>query len=341
MRPSAIQEELSFARETGTPVVIAGDQGVGKSSIVEQYAHNSGMDILLSHPVTWDPTDSKGLPVPDLANGVGRWLPYGDLLAAVTATAPTLWFLDDLGQAPGAVQASLMQIFLARRIGEHRISDLVQIIGATNRAKDRAGVGMPLSPLKGRVRIFQYDTSFDDWAKWAASNSVPPEIIGYLHFRPEHLHSCTPINDWQQDGATPRGWYRAGLRLKRGVPVAREIEVMAGDIGMAISTEFAAYMRVYRELPDLGEIEKSPEKAKVPEDLSAQYAVACALAHRATTATIGKHETYLNRIKEGAKTQREFRLLYWRQAVARDRGLVTTSEFHGFASDFKDVTLGA
>ena len=340
MRPSAIQDELRFASQTGTPVVIAGDQGVGKSSIVEQYAAAAGMDFLLSHPVTWDVTDVKGLPVPDLENNVGRWLPYSDLLAAIKATKPTVWLIDDLGQAAGAIQASLMQIFLAGRIGEHRISSTIQLIGATNRVKDRAGVGMPLEPLKGRARLLQYDISLDDWSKWAASNGVPPEILGFLHFRPDMLHNCQHINDWQQSGSTPRGWHRAGLRMKQGVTPANEIEVLAGDVGAPIATEFAAYMRVYRELPDLSVVESSPDKAPVPTDISARYAITCALASRATKPLLKKHDAYIRRIKNGKAEQREFRLLYWRQAVARDTNLGSTAEFQAFADDFQDVTLG-
>lgn len=129
---------LSAFMSASTPVLLTGAPGVGKSSIVEAAAKQNGFDLILSHPVVSDPTDAKGLPWPGKDGESATFLPFGDLAQALKATRPTVWFLDDLGQASPAVQASYMQLLLARRVNGHKLPDCVTFVAATNRRSDAA-----------------------------------------------------------------------------------------------------------------------------------------------------------------------------------------------------------
>ncbi|MFM0632676.1 P-loop NTPase family protein [Paraburkholderia xenovorans] len=117
--PAQLTELLSLYVPKRLPVLITGRPGIGKSDIVEQVAHATDHELLISHPVVEDPTDSKGLPFPAPDGLNAKFLPFGDLERAMKARRPLIWFLDDLGQASPAVQAAKMQLLLARRIGEH------------------------------------------------------------------------------------------------------------------------------------------------------------------------------------------------------------------------------
>jgi hypothetical protein len=88
------------------PILITGAPGIGKSDIVAQAAQAAGAALIISHPAVSDPTDFKGLPWPDASKDSARFLPFGEFHAALTATATTVWLLDDLGQASPAVQAA-------------------------------------------------------------------------------------------------------------------------------------------------------------------------------------------------------------------------------------------
>ncbi|MEK6295273.1 MAG: ATP-binding protein, partial [Paraburkholderia tropica] len=97
------------------PVIVSGRPGVGKSDIVEQVANELDHDLLISHPVVEDPTDSKGLPFAAADGQSARFLPFGDLERALQVRKrPLIWFLDDLGQAAPSVQAAKMHLQLAR-----------------------------------------------------------------------------------------------------------------------------------------------------------------------------------------------------------------------------------
>jgi len=104
MRASQLTSFLAAAIPARLPVLITGAPGVGKSQIVEQAAASAGADLILSHPAVADPTDAKGLPWIAKDGESATFLPFGELARAIRAEHPTVWFLDDLGQAPAAVQ---------------------------------------------------------------------------------------------------------------------------------------------------------------------------------------------------------------------------------------------
>lgn len=72
------------------------------------------------------------------------------------------------------------------------------------------------------------------------------------------------------------------------------------------------------ELPDVDTILMNPRGAPVPEDASAQYAVASALAHCACDTNFDRICAYLDRLPT------EFRVLCVRDATLRDPSLRTT-----------------
>src|SRR5258706_16400244 len=113
MKPRQLLAFLAKTIREGLAVLIQGAPGVGKSDIVAQAAIAADAELILSHPAVSDPTDVKGLPW--VVKGKADFLPFGELERAINATERTVWFLDDLGQATAAVQASYMQLLLARR----------------------------------------------------------------------------------------------------------------------------------------------------------------------------------------------------------------------------------
>jgi len=148
--PSQLTTLLTGYFSIREPVLVTGAPGIGKSDIIAQAATANGMGLLISHPVTADPTDAKGLPWPVQGSDHATFLPFGDLYQAINATSPMVWFLDDLGQASPAVQAAFMQLLLARRVNGHALPECVTFAAATNRRIDRAGVSGILEPVKSR-----------------------------------------------------------------------------------------------------------------------------------------------------------------------------------------------
>lgn len=280
------------------PVLLVGAPGVGKSSIFEQAAAEEGWDVLLSHPVVEEPTDAKGMPWIDPEAGVARFFPFDILHKAMTATKPTLWVLDDLGQANEQVQAAYMQLLLAREVAGKRISDFVTFAAATNRRGDKSGVRGILEAVKSRfAMILQLKVSHPEWEAWAYRNEIHPLVIQFLQFRPELLHVFEPSFEIQ-NYPSPRTWERVSDILKGMLPEEAHLLMLliAGSVGDAAGTEFAEFVKIYSEIPMPEKVLLLPEKAVVPKRLSVQYALAAALVSMVTEATFPALVKYAERM---------------------------------------------
>jgi hypothetical protein len=261
MKPSQLFDAVVFAIENNLPLLIPGAPGLGKTEIVKQACKKTDTDLIIAHPVVSDPTDFKGLPF--VVEGSAEFLPFGDLRKIMEAKTRTVFFLDDLGQAPPSVQAAAMQLLLAREINGKKISEHVIFMAATNRKEDKAGVVGILEPVKSRfAAIVVLEPNLDDWTVWAFKNEVPSEVISFLKFRPDLLSAFKPSSD-MKNSPSPRGWEFAAKILNAKAPSDIEFELLSGCIGEGAATEFKVYLQVYRELPKFEDIIKDPKKTPV------------------------------------------------------------------------------
>ncbi|GEP94489.1 AAA family ATPase [Chitinophaga cymbidii] len=295
MKPKDLSEYLQFAIRNNFPVLITGKPGIGKSDIATQAAIAAEAELIISHPVVSDPTDYKGLPFPT-KNGTADFLPYGELHQIITAQKKTVFFLDDLGQAPASVQAACMQLLLARQINGHQISDQVTFIAATNRREDKAAVSGLLEPVKSRfAAIVELEVDTDDWVKWALAHHMPTELIAFVRFRPELLDNFEPTKEIR-NSPTPRTIAFVGKQITAGLPEKFEFEAFKGAAGEAFAIEYRAFLKLYRQLPSLEEIVLNPTGAPVPTEPGALFAISSALAHKMTDQNIDAICMYLDRL---------------------------------------------
>lgn len=316
MRPSIAVPTLARLIAARLPVLLTGAPGIGKSDVVEQAARSAGADVILSHPAVADPTDARGLPWIAQDATSATFLPFGDLARAMRADAPTVWFLDDLGQAPAAVQASYMQLLLAREVNGHKLPDCVSFVAATNRRADRAGVSGILEPVKSRfATIIELRPTLDDWCAWALrAGHVPAELIAFLRFRPELLSAFDPSPD-MTNSPSPRTWSNAARLLALDLPPAALSDALAGAVGSGAATEFLAFMGMFKQLPSIDAILIDPDAQPLPSSPSARYATCTALAMRATVAAFPRVARYAERLEQAGSG--DFAALLLRDVVRR------------------------
>lgn len=288
MNPKKLKETMVFAISHKLPILIKGAPGIGKSDIVEQACKEAGAKLIISHPVVSDPTDYKGLPFPSADKTHATFLPYGDMQKLIDATEETVFFLDDLGQAPMSVQAACMQLILARKINGFSISDKVTFIAATNRRQDKAGVTGILEPVKSRfAAIIELEVDDDDWVSWAMQNNMPDILITFIRFRPTMLSQFKPTAD-MINSPCPRTIAYVGKIIKSGCPESILHEMVAGATGDGFAAEFMAFLGMVNKLPRIEDIIAKPSEIEVPSEPALKYAISTALAMKATTANIDK-----------------------------------------------------
>jgi hypothetical protein len=334
MKPSVAIKFLATAIKNREPVLFIGEPGIGKTDIAYSAADLAAAHLLVGHPVVSDPTDFKG--IPGIVGDGAKFLPIGDLQRLIDATEPTVYFIDDLGQAPQAVQAAVMQLLLARRIGEHEVSEHVTFIAATNRHQDRAGVTGILEPVKSRFStIVKLDVDLDDWIQWALQNNMPTDLISFIRFRPNLLHDFKPTHELT-NSPCPRTVANVGRWINLG---ETSIEVIAGAAGEGFAAEFKAFSEVYKYMlarfnPDV--ILSNPHGTDAPDskDIALTYALCGALARRVETTTADNLFVYADKLPQ------EFQALLVKDTLTQKPQLAACRSYIDWASKNHNRNFG-
>lgn len=331
VKPSQLVKLLQAMIPLRLPIMITGAPGIGKTAIVKQACEMLECELIIAHPVVDDPIDYKGLPA--LIDGKANFIPLGNLRRLLEATVPTVFFMDDLGQAPMAVQASAMQLILARELNGQKISNFVTFLAATNRKEDKAGVAGILEPVKSRfVAIVELIVDLEEWIQWASYNGLNPELISFFKWRPGLLHNFKPQADII-NSPSPRTAEHTDKILKIGLPKDLEFAAFAGAAGGGFSGEFIAYLRTYRNLPDPKLALENPEKGKIPTDPMILYALSGAVSSLVEKKNIRNFVTLINRFPA------EFGVLAMQLAKLRNVKIVDTRAFIEWVQKNSDVLL--
>jgi len=195
MKPSKLYEALHALIGERVPLHIWGPCGVGKSQIVGQVAADLNYNFLDVRAVQLDPVDLRGLP--RIASDQTEWVPPKFL----PTTGKGILFLDELTSAPQMTQAGCYQLVLDRKLGEYVLPEGWVVIAAGNPASER-GVHFAMPrPLRNRFVHLELEADLDDWCKWAIKAGVRPEIIAFLRFKPELLHTADTTSSREQASA--------------------------------------------------------------------------------------------------------------------------------------------
>jgi len=326
MRASGFVKVAAAAIGARRPLLVKSDPGVGKSSLVAVASLISGADLLVSHPVVSDPTDAKGLPWIAANKSEATFLPFGDLAQALRAKRETVWFLDDFGQASPAVQASFMQLLLARRVNGHKLPDCVTFMAATNLRTAGMGVSGMLEPVKSRfASIVTLDAHIDDWVEWAGGAGINETLIAYLRFDAGMLHVFEASSD-MTNSPSPRTWANLSDVLSWGLTGSDEREAADGSVGEGAAGQFFAFREQVGHLPSVEKIMANPDSFDFhdtrPEVL---YALVTTLSIRATRQTFGAVCQFAERLE--AHGRGELSSLLMRDTFRRSPDLKATPEY--------------
>jgi hypothetical protein len=318
MKASVIYRALRALVAAKQPVFIWGGPGIGKSAIVRHLAADSALPLQDVRALLLDPVDLRGLPFLG-QDGRSKWatpefLPQG---------GSGILFLDELNAAPAMVQAGCYQLVLDRKLGEYTLPEGWAIIAAGNRDSDRAVTTRMPTPLRNRFVHLEFEVDLQDWSEWAIEAGIRPEVIAFLRFRQELLSA------FDRDAnafPSPRSWEFVSRILDATPDQSVEHELFSGAVGSGAATEFSAFLKTFRELPNIDAILLNPLKEPVPENAAAQYAVASALAHCATDTNFDRICTYLGRMPT------EFSVLCVRDASLRQPAVQHTPAFTKWAT---------
>lgn len=333
-------ESGSGPGELGT-LYVEGPPGIGKSGIVDKVARDMGVGCVDFRLLLRDPTDLRGIPVPDFEHSIARWLPPSELPGNGSGLPERgVLFFDDLPTAPPLVQASAYQIAIKpHQIGEYKLPEGWVIVGAGNRSADRALVHRMPTPLANRLIHLQLEVTLQDWTNWASAARVDPTVIGFLNspaastssghllfqFDPEREEKAFP---------SPRTWEMVSRIVERGFAPGLEAEAIEGTVGKGAAAQYGAFRRLFSRLPDPKEILAKANFAVTPREIDLKYALVAAVAQQA------EPKQFENCVKWTDKLETEFGVLLMQMLAGRDKqGLSLAPSFPKWAAKHTDVIL--
>jgi len=226
--------------------------------------------------------------------------------------------LDELNRAPVLTQNGLFQLVLDRALGEYKLPDTCEIVACCNRESDGGGIQKMPQALANRFTHLTMEPDLDDWCRWAVTANMEPAVIAFLRFRPDLLHQFSRTD---RAFPTPRSWAFISRITAKKPGNGIEHALYCGAVGEGAAVEYSAFLRLFRELPNVDAILLNPATAQLPSQPATMFAVAAALARRATVQNFARVLEYVGRM------QQEYGVYAVKDAVRRDQTLTATPEF--------------
>lgn len=306
--------------QANVPVNLMGSPGLGKSDVIKQVAKKLGLKVIDFRLSTADPTDLTGLPFID--NGRSVFLPN---VAFPVETDPVpegyngwLLFLDEITNAPMAVQAAAYKLILDREVGLHNLHPQVKIVSAGNLIDDGAAVtGEMSTALKSRMAHINIEISIDAWLDWALSAGVHHSVTSFIKFKPTSLYQFDPKVD-ADTFPCPRTWGMVSSVIDTvGLNHPAILQMLSATISDGTATEFVNYCKNFVGLPTYQDIIRDPLGTPMPEGMSTMYALSGSIGAQTKKESVDKVMEFVGRMPK------EFQLRTFNDFTKRDPTLVT------------------
>lgn len=339
MNPSLVIDTVASLILAGRNVLIKGSPGIGKTEVVKQAIvraqERAGQEVgFMYHHGPSKLPEHFGVPVPNMARTAVQFCIPGNFPIEGATNLPKLGAVmwDDAGQLDSGQQKIVANIIQERELHGHAMMPGWVHVMTGNRIEDRAGSNRLLTHLANRLTVITMETHHDDWINWALDNEVAIEVISFIRFKPDMLNSFSPDNE---QNATPRSWVEGVSDLIGKLPPAAEFETFKGGVGEGPATEFTAFLKVFRELPDPDAVLMDPDKYPVPTEPSVLFALSGALSVR------GNKDNFDRLVNFCGRMPPEFNVRTIKDVIARQPEVTHTRVFSEWSrSDAGKATRG-
>lgn len=279
------------------PIMIWGPPGVGKSSVIRDIAKDLGVGFIDVRLAQREPIDIRGLPVPK-EDGV-HW--YISAEWPRDKDSKGIIIFDELTAADRTLQVAAYEFILDRRLGDlYTVPEGWYIVGAGNRAKDRAVATTMSSALANRFLHVEVDADAETWVKWALRRNIHPLVTGFIRFRPDAFFNMD--GNLERGWPSARSWERVSIMLQQIEQSGKNKDALLGIaveglVGPEAGAEFNAFMEWSDSIQNALELMlNSKETFNVPERADQKYALCSAMVYHLWRA---KNEEEQKRLLDG------------------------------------------
>ena len=187
------------------PVLLRGRHGIGKSTVVYQYAAQRNMEVVERRASQMTEGDLVGLPSIE-ANST-RFNPPDWFKAA--CDRPVVLFLDEVDRATLEVRQGIFELTDSRKLNGHKLHDDTLIFAAVNGGEHGAQYQVgEMDPAElDRWTVFDIEPSVEDWLAWANDSGISQEVFNFINQNRAHLEHT---DDFEPNKVYPsrRSWER-------------------------------------------------------------------------------------------------------------------------------------
>lgn len=318
--------------------------GIGKSMMMKQVARELGEEMNI--PFQYKDFFVTTVEPPDVA---GFALPSKDtdgtpILQRTKApwhirehdAANGILGMDEFAQGNSDVKKPCAELFLSGRVGETELPIEWMVIAASNRSKDRSGVGRELAFITNRRMELHIVPHLDSWMEWAQASGVHWLARSFANKFPGVVFGEMP----EKEGpfCSPRSFCKMAEMID---PLQNDpqlfLEAASGWIGEGNAAQFIAYTRVQDDMPEYADIVANPEDCKLPSSTrpDAQYATMQMISQLVSPEDAVKAFTYLKRMPK------EFQIAGLKASLSRCKEMVQNRDFALWIRDNKDLIVAA
>jgi MoxR-like ATPase len=213
------------------PVLLKGGTGVGKSTILAEFARKKKIGFICRDLSLMEPPDLVGMP--KLVGGRTRFFPPTFL----PKDGKGLLVLEEINRAADYMRAPCLMLLTDRTLNDYHLPDGWLPMAAINPAED----GYDAAELDPAVltRFVQINVvaDRDPWLDWARQNGVHGDVIAYVQSDPGVFDS--PFSN-------PRSWVHVSdlLHAQRGLRTDKALlrAAVAGCVGAERAAAFFGFL---------------------------------------------------------------------------------------------------
>lgn len=273
------------------PIMLWGPPGIGKSQVVRELCQQLGIHFIDVRLSQMEPVDMRGIPVPD-GDSV-KWLVASSWPSDPNSRGIVLF--DELPAADRSLQVAAYELLLDRRLGDiYTLPDGWLMMGAGNRAEDRA-VSVPMSSaLANRLMHLEIKADIEAWGAYAVSKGLHVDVVAFLRFKPEYL--LVNENNCQRGWPSPRSWERVASLLKTNIELDDVTQrlMISGLVGESACTELMAFRQMTHQRFDIPAMLRGEIDVAIPERIDQQLTFCSSVANYLWQADETEQEQHLS-----------------------------------------------
>ena len=203
---------VGFVTDVEKPVLLRGRHGIGKSTVVYQYADSIGLPVVERRASQMTEGDLVGLPV---INGDSTSFNPPDWFKRACDESVVL-FLDEIDRATVEVRQGIFELTDSRKLNGHTLHEGTLIFAAVNGGEhgSQYQVGEMDPAELDRWTVFDIEPTVEDWLDWARDAGMSSEVWDFINHNHSHLEHN---DDFEPNKVYPsrRSWERLDECLQK------------------------------------------------------------------------------------------------------------------------------